>query len=99
MTKEDLSKAFHLMDELNKVIDAFTKLGVNFTETPFFNIPGCLFDLLIANNFDEEGQDTINWWYFEKQIYPELKMTDKQGNSLCETFDELWDYVSKHLLH
>ena len=97
MTKEDLRTAFALMDELNKVVDDFAKLGLDFVETPFFNVPGSLFDLLISSNFDEEGQDTVNWWYFEKQACPGLKMTDSEGVELCETFDDLWDYVSKHL--
>lgn len=99
MTKEDLLKVFELMDDLNDAIDSFAKLGVDFTETAFFNTAGCLFDLLINSNFDEEGQDTINWWYFEKQMCPGLKMLDENGKEICDTFDDLWKYVSKHTIN
>ena len=99
MTKEDLLKAFELMDELNDTLDVLSNIGIEITETPLFNNAGCLFDLLIDSNFDEEGQDAINWWYFEKKACPDLRMTDSEGRELCQTFDDLWDYVSKHLTH
>ena len=99
MSKEDLLKAFELMDELNDTVDTLSSIGMEVVETPLFNTPGCLFDLLISTHFDEEGQDTINWWYFEKQSCPGLKMVDSEGKELCKTFDDLWDYVSKHLIH
>jgi hypothetical protein len=95
MTKEDLLKAFSLMDELNKAIDDFAKLGVDFVETPFFNTAGCLFDMVIASNYTEEGQDWINWWYFEKSMDPGLKAYDDNGNEICRTFDELYEHVKQ----
>lgn len=96
MTKEDLSNAFKLMDDLDNTVNKFGELGIDLVETSLFSVPGCLFDLLIGSNFDEEGQDTINWWYFEKNGNPEIKMLDADGNELCATFDELWDYVESH---
>ena len=96
MNKEDLRKAFELMDQLNESIDKLLEMHIDLVETSFFNVPGCLFDLLIGSNFEEEGQDTINWWYFEKQEHPELKMLDAEGNELCSDFDALWDYVKDY---
>lgn len=95
MNKEDLKSAFDLMDQINGTADKFLELGIDIIETPLFSVPGYLFDLLIESNFTEEGQDVINWWYFEKKGNPELdlKMLDKDGNELCSDFDALWDYV------
>lgn len=95
MTKEDLLKAFKLMDELNKAVDDFAALGVDFVETSFFNTAGCLFDMLIASNYTEEGQDWISWWYFEKSIDPGLRAYDEEGNEICRTFDELYDHIKQ----
>jgi hypothetical protein len=95
MTKEELLTAFKLMDELNKAVDDFAKLGLDFTETPFFNTGGSLFDMLIATNYTEEGQDWISWWYFEKSMDPSLKAYDDNGNEICRTFDELYEHVKQ----
>lgn len=95
MTKEELLKVFSLMDELNKAIDDFAKLGLDFTETPFFNTGGCLFDMIIETNYTEEGQDWINWWYFEKSMDPGLKAYDEEGKEICNTFDELYEHIKQ----
>ena len=95
MSKEELLKAFQLMDELNDTINNLSSLGIDVTESPLFNTAGCLFDMVIASNYTEEGQDWINWWYFEKSVDPGLKAYDDNGNEICRTFDELYEHVKQ----
>lgn len=95
MRKEELLKAFQLMDELNDTVDRLSNLGVEVAETPLFNTAGCLFDMLIASNYTEEGQDWINWWYFERDTHFGNKAYNDAGEEICRTFDELYEYVKK----
>lgn len=95
MSKEELLKAFQLMDEFNAAIDSLSNLGVEVVESPLFNTAACLFDMLIASNYTEEGQDWINWWYFERSLHPDNKAYNDAGEEICRTFDELYEYVKQ----
>lgn len=96
MTKEDLKRAFDLMLELDNTVDKLSEMDIQVVDTPLFNTAGCLFDMLLESNFEEEGQDTINWWFFEKRYNPELKMYNAEGVEICTDFDSLWDYVKAY---
>jgi hypothetical protein len=54
--------------------------------------------MLINSHFDEEGQDWINWWLYEKDGNPELKAWDENDNEIpTETIDDLWNLVKDHV--
>ncbi len=95
MTKEKLRKIFELMDSFTRIVDELDSLGINIVDTPLFGTTGIFFDMLIEDAYTPEGQDMINWFYFEKNMFPENKAYDENGNEICQDFDALYEYVKK----
>ena len=95
MKKEDLKKAFDLMNDLESTINALEKLNIYVVDSKLFDVPGWLFDMVISSNYTEEGQDWINWFFFEKDGNPDIKAHDENGNEICKDFDDLYEYVKQ----
>lgn len=95
MKKEDLKLAEKLLKEFNGYIDDLQKMGIDLIETPLFDCFGRLFDLLIKTNYRTEGQDWINWFFFEKGDTG-LKAFDDKGREICRDFEELYSIVEDY---
>lgn len=96
MKKEDLKLAEKLLKEFNKYIDDLQKMGIDLIETPLFDCFGRLFDLLIKSHYRREGQDWINWFFFEKGDNEAIKAYDENNKEICRNFDELYDLVEDY---
>lgn len=50
---------------------------------------------LIGAVYGKEGLDTFDWWCYEKEwgTNTDLSMTDREGNQLCQTLEELYQYL------
>lgn len=51
--------------------------------------------MLIGSIYGQEGKETFDWWCYEKNFgeRTDLTMTDKDGNELCRTIEELHQYL------
>lgn len=51
--------------------------------------------MLIGSIYGQEGKETFDWWCYEKNFgeQTDLTMTDKDGNKLCRTIEELHQYL------
>lgn len=96
MKKEDLQLAEKLLKEFNKYIDDLQMMGIDLIETPLFHCFGSLFDLLIKSHYRTEGQDWINWYFFEKGDRDDIKAYDKDNREICRDFDELYQLVEDY---
>lgn len=56
---------------------------------------------LIGSIYGCEGLDIFNWWCFDKNygIIKDIKMEDKDGNILCETIEDLHQYLEDNKLN
>jgi hypothetical protein len=99
MTKELFTKMILEIQNFGNIVDRMCDvLGTNFFESPLAEVGWNLINMLINNNFDEEGQDWINWWLYEKDGNPELKAWDENDNEIpTETIDDLWNLVKDHV--
>ena len=54
--------------------------------------------MLIGSIYGQEGKETFDWWCYEKNFgeRADLKMTDKDGNELCRTIEELHQYLEEN---
>jgi len=54
--------------------------------------------MLIGSIYGREGRDTFDWWCYEKNFgeRTDLTMTDKDGNKLCRTIEELHQYLEEN---
>ena len=54
--------------------------------------------MLIGSIYGQEGKETFDWWCYEKNFgeQTDLTMTDKDGNELCRTIEELHQYLEEN---
>ena len=54
--------------------------------------------MLIGSIYGQEGKETFDWWCYEKNFgeRTDLTMTDKDGNKLCRTIEELHQYLEEN---
>lgn len=98
ITKEQLAEAIKLIKEANEYTDKiYNEYRLDITETPMFQCPGRLFDLLIESHYTEEGADWIYWWCFECDFGRNLLNAENEdGHLICQTFDELYEYCKQY---
>lgn len=82
----------------NENVDNWEELvGSGIFETPMVQSGWKIIDFLILTNFNEEGQDWINWWLYDKGGDPELKAWDEEDKEIpTETIDDLWNLVKDY---
>lgn len=56
---------------------------------------------LIGSIYGCEGLDNFNWWCFDKDygIRKDITMKDEDGNILCETIEDLHQYLEDNKLN
>lgn len=54
---------------------------------------------LIGSHYGKEGKEIFDWWCYEKDFgeNKDCKMTDNDGNLLCETVEELHSYLEANI--
>ena len=99
MTKESFINMLLEIQNFNCQVDQWCEVMCsNLFESPLVESGWNLISMLIYTNFDEEGQDWINWWLYEKDGNPELKAWDENDNEIpTETIDDLWNLVKDHV--
>jgi hypothetical protein len=63
---------------------------INFTN-PYESV----ISMLIGSIYGMDGKETFDWWCYEKNWgeRTDLTATDKDGNELCRTIEELHQYL------
>ena len=84
------------LKEQGESMDKAYKAGIdliNFTG-PYESV----ISMLIGSIYGQEGKETFDWWCYEKDFgkRTDLKMTDKDGNELCRTIEELHQYLEEN---
>ena len=99
MTKEKFAEMILEIQNFNYQVDQWCEvLCSNLFESPLVTSGWSLINKLIESNFDEEGQDWINWWLYEKDGRSDMKAWDENDNEIpTETLDDLWNLVKDHL--
>lgn len=98
MTKEEFTKLISEQikwgNEIDKISDIFK---ANLYECDWVEYACKLFNEILKISFKEEGVDDINWWIYEKDGNPELKMYDQDKKEIpTETLDDLWEIVKDY---
>lgn len=86
---------FELKEQQEKLDKAY-EAGIdhiNFTG-PYESV----ISMLIGSIYGQEGKETFDWWCYEKNFgeRTDLTMTDKDGNKLCRTIEELHQYLEEN---
>ena len=53
---------------------------------------------MIGSYYGKEGKETFDWWCYDKNWgeRTDLTMTDKDGNELCITIEELHQWLEEN---
>lgn len=53
---------------------------------------------LIGSIYGKEGKTTFEWWCYDKNwgTRKDIQMWDSSGNVVCETAEELWQWLEKN---
>lgn len=96
ITKEEFIKLISDYQKWNKRIDEVEKV-LNFCllNLDWIEYSNVLFDTTLSILFKKDAVDSINWWLFERPMFPPgPKMWDKEGNEVpTETIEDLWSIV------
>ena len=102
INKETFIKLIELIESYHKEIDKWEDFGLSIIENPICEIPKCIIDLTLENNFNNDGIDWIDWYLFERisftgEIYPYY---DENDNPVyVRTPEDLWNLVKDYQLN
>lgn len=91
MKKTNFLRLLDLMFNVDKDMVVLEKLGVDLQDCSFTKCLHEMFDLVIEETYNKEGLDLVLWFIYEKRA--SLRATDKDGNEIIKTKDELYDYL------
>ena len=86
---------FELKEQQEKLDKAY-KAGIDLID--FTGPYESVISMLIGSIYGNEGKETFDWWCYEKKWgeRTNLIMTDKDGNELCRTVEELHQYLEEN---
>jgi hypothetical protein len=81
------------LKEQQEKLDKVYKAGIDLID--FTGPYESVISMLIGSIYGMEGKETFDWWCYEKNWgeRTDLTMTDKDGNELCRTIEELHQYL------
>lgn len=80
------------IDEISETLNA-----PSLYECSWIEYASTLFDKILDFYFKEEGIDHINWWLYEKNRDPKLKMWYVHGKEIpTDTVEDLWNLVKEY---
>jgi hypothetical protein len=96
MKYEVFVEVVNLLKGYKEKEDAVYKQGLdlyNFTEQLQYSV-----SLLIGSIYGKDGLETFDWWCYDKEwgTRDDLTMTDREGNQLCRTIEELHQYLEEN---
>lgn len=93
ITKEKFLKAYHLLEEMNELVDNLSSLHIDIIESKLFN-GYSIFDILVEEEFTEEGADIISWYIYEDCSH----YIEEEDGTRTDffTIDDVWDYLVKN---
>ena len=96
MKLEVFKEVIELLKKHQSKIDTAYKAGIDLIN--FCDPLEQVISLLIGSYYGKEGKETFNWWCYDKNWGEriDLTMTDKDGNELCRTIEELHQWLEEN---
>ena len=93
MKRKQFNMLMHLLEKQSMQIDRAYELNLDLIEfmDPLYQAN----DILIKEAFGEEAADWISWFMYERDfgVKDHIKAWDEDKNEICQTVDQLYDYV------
>jgi hypothetical protein len=97
MKLEVFKEIIRLLKEQNEKDHTLYKLGLDLIE--FTSPLESVISHLISSIYGKDGKETFDWWCYEKEwgSRKDLTMTDKDGIVICETVEDLYEYLENNI--
>jgi hypothetical protein len=101
MTKEVFTKIISSIQDIIKMTNQLSKIGVIISNSPIYDNTLFLCEYIFEKEYGKEGLEWINWFLYD---LPEVKTHsknkhhafDENGNSITlDTMDDLYDFLEK----
>ena len=96
LSKGEFIKLINNYKEFQNYVDKVVELKIDLINSLFHEYPCKLFDWVIRNHFDEDGEDWISYYLYDlPNLEPNKEhVFDKDGNPIpLENLDDLWNLV------
>jgi len=96
MKLEVFKKIIELLKKHQSKIDTAYKAEIDLIN--FCDPLEQVISLLIGSYYGKEGKETFDWWCYDKNWgeRTDFSMTDKDGNELCRTIEELHQWLEEN---
>ena len=96
MKLEVFKKIIELLKKHQSKIDVAYKAEIDLVN--FCDPLEQVISLLIGSYYGKEGKETFDWWCYDKNWgeRTDLTMTDKNGDELCKTIEELHQWLEEN---
>lgn len=101
ITKELFIKMINSAEKFSAEIDRWNDFGIDVYDLPIGSIPWEMFTYWASSQFDELGQDWIDWYLWERKDFSGniLACYNEDGSKFfVETPEDLWDLVEEYVL-
>lgn len=102
LNKESFIDMITLGSNLVEESDRWSDFGIDIYEMDIYEIPWGMFNIWMKDNFDTDGQDWINWYFFERlsiNTNEVLPCYHEDGTKFyVNNAEDLWDLVKDHLI-
>lgn len=100
MTKEQFIEILENYKELGEIVHKYYNFGIDLVEVDDSLVDKVdnIISLTFASHYSDLGVDWINWFMYENDFGNQgLEATDN-GELICQTAEELYDYIEQYKL-
>lgn len=94
MDKDKFIEVVNHIKKRNKTEREWSCIGIDVFETPLMESTYKIERLLLECIYGKQGYNWIQWWLYEKSE-GEVGAWDENGNPICTTIEDLWEYLEK----
>jgi predicted translin family RNA/ssDNA-binding protein len=93
MKLEVFKEIVNKLQEQDQILDRIYSAGIDITQ--LMDPMRSVVSHLIGSIYGKVGLDVFSWWCYEKEwgTRTDLTMTDAEGKTLCNTIEELHEYL------
>lgn len=98
ISKEEFLKILEEYKAQEEQLDKLAELwAYPVWDIPIVDYGNRMFDRVIKAYFTEEAIEWLYWWLYDKDVNPELKAFDEDGNEIpTETIEDLWELIKQY---
>lgn len=99
MTKEEFISLINEYRTITEYNHEYYKFGIDLdaSKFPIMSSVDNLLYICLRANYTKEGVEWIEWFMYECYFgRKSMEAVDEHGNLICQTIEDLYDYIQKH---